>query len=102
MTNSADLMTKKKILDVIQRMPEDGTIDDAIQRLELLKAVAQGMKDCEEGRVHDHDEVFAELLNENARNSSTLERSSKLGSKRNPATDRKGSTKRSRQVRSKA
>ena len=36
MTTSHDLTTKKKIVDVIQRMPEDATIDDAINRLRLL------------------------------------------------------------------
>ena len=41
MTTSHDLTTKKKIVDVIQRMPEDATIDDAINRLRLLKAVAE-------------------------------------------------------------
>ena len=62
MTTSHDLTTKKKIVDVIQRMPEDATIDDAINRLRLLKAVAEGLQDVEEGRVHDHDQVFSELL----------------------------------------
>ncbi len=62
MTTSHDLTTKKKIVDVIQRMPEDATIDDAIYRLQLLKAVAEGLRDVEEGRVHDHDQVFNELL----------------------------------------
>ena len=62
MTTSHDLTTKKKIVDVIQRMPEDATIDDAIYRLHLLKAVAEGFRDVEEGRVHDHDPVFNELL----------------------------------------
>jgi predicted transcriptional regulator len=62
MTTSHDLTTKKKIVDVTQRMPEDATIDDAINRLRLLKAVAEGLQDVEQGRVHDHDQVFSELL----------------------------------------
>jgi predicted transcriptional regulator len=61
---SRELRTKAKMLDVIQRMPEDGTIDDAIYRLGVLKAVAEGLEDAEQGRGRDHDEVFDELLND--------------------------------------
>jgi predicted transcriptional regulator len=61
MATSSEFRSKQKILDVIQRMPEDGTIDDAIYRLNLLKAVAEGLEDAEQGRVYDHDEVFDEL-----------------------------------------
>jgi hypothetical protein len=46
MVTSRELRTKAKILDVIQRMPEDGTIDDAIYRLGVLKAVAEGLEDA--------------------------------------------------------
>jgi predicted transcriptional regulator len=64
MTTSRQLTTKQKMVDVIQRMPEDATIDDAIARLNLLKAVAEGLRDVEEGRVYDHEKVFDELLND--------------------------------------
>jgi len=43
-------------------MPENSTIDDAIYRLGVLKAVSAGLKDAEEGRVFDHEELFDELL----------------------------------------
>ena len=66
MVTSRELRTKAKMLDVIQRMPEDGTIDDAIYRLGVLKAVAEGIEAAEEGRFYDHDEVFDELLNDDA------------------------------------
>ena len=58
MATSHEFRSKQKILDVIQRMPEDGTIEDAIYRLNLLKAVAEGLEDAEKGREYDHDEVF--------------------------------------------
>jgi hypothetical protein len=44
MTTSHDLTTKKKIVDAIQRMPEDATIDNAINRLRLLKRLPKGFK----------------------------------------------------------
>ena len=95
MTTSHDLTTKKKIVDVIQRMPEDATIDDAINRLRLLKAVAEGLQDVEQGRIHEHDDVFNELLNDNAQNSNQVERSSKIRTARTKGTDRNRSTKNS-------
>ncbi len=95
MTASHDLTTKEKIVDVVQRMPKDATIDDAIYRLNLLKAVAEGIRDVEEGRVHDHDQVFSELLKDHAQNSNRVGRSGKIGSARTKETDRKRSTKRS-------
>jgi predicted transcriptional regulator len=62
MVTSRELTTKAKMVDVIQRMPETATIEDAIYRLNVLKAVAEGLQDIEEGRIYDHDEVFDELL----------------------------------------
>jgi predicted transcriptional regulator len=98
MTTSHELMSKKKIVDVIQRMPETATIDDAIERLTLLRAVAEGLSDAEEGRVHDHESVFDELLNDDAQIQSGLERPSKMGSSRVKAAHRKDSAKRRTRV----
>jgi predicted transcriptional regulator len=86
MTASRQLTTKQKMVDVIQRMPDDATIDDAIDRLNLLKAVALGLRDVEEGRVHDHEEVFDELLNDGT---NQVERPGKVRSPRTQAANRK-------------
>ena len=102
MTASRDLITKRKILDVIQRMPENGTIDDAMQRLSLLKAVAQGLKDVEAGRVQDHDQVFDELLGDDAQDSDGVERSGKIRSARTQAANSKGLAKKGARLRPKA
>lgn len=106
MTTSRELTTKTKILDVIQRMPEDGTIDDAIYRLGVLKAVAEGLEDAEHGRGRDADEVFDELLNDDAGNTNGLDgrRSTdtgRTGSARVKAAHRGGQAKRRARVRSK-
>src|SRR5712692_7934562 len=87
MTTSHDLTTKKKIVDVIQRMPEDATIDDAIYRLNLLKAVAEGLRDVEAGRVYDHDELFDEIDAKN--NTISVERAGGMGRARINETHRK-------------
>jgi hypothetical protein len=57
MTAAAELLSKRKIVEVIERMRENATIDDAIDRLQLLKAVAAGLQDVEDGLVHEHDDL---------------------------------------------
>jgi hypothetical protein len=99
MTTSRELLTKEKILDVIQRMPDDATVDDAISRLKLLKGVAKGLRDVEEGRIYDDDDVFDELLNDHAQHSNRVERAGKNGSPKAKASDRKDRAKGRRRVR---
>jgi hypothetical protein len=86
---------------VIQRMPEDGTIDDAIYRLGLLKAVAEGIEDAEQGRGRDHDEVFDELLKDEQEYPTKVDARSRTGSTRAKKPDRGGHAKSRRRVRSK-
>ena len=95
-------MTKQKIVDVIQRMPEDGTIDDAIDRLTLLKAVAEGLKEAEEGELYDHDDVFNELLNDDAQIPNQVQQGGKNGPARAKKAHRKNSSQRRSRVRGKA
>jgi predicted transcriptional regulator len=87
MATSRELTTKRKMLDVIQRMPKDATIDDAIERLSLLKAVAAGLREIEEGKVYDHDEVFDELLSDDP---NQVERPGKIRPPGTQAANRKG------------
>jgi predicted transcriptional regulator len=89
MITSRELLSRAKIIEAIQRLPEDATIDDAIYRLEFLKAVAAGLKDTEEGRLIDDDEIWAELLNDDAQNSNHLERRGKARSAPAKGTHRK-------------
>jgi predicted transcriptional regulator len=89
MVTSRELRSKAKMLDVIQRMPEDATIDDAIYRLGLLKAVAEGIESAEKGRLFDHDQVFDELLNDHAEHPNSVDGAGKKGSARTKGTDRR-------------
>jgi hypothetical protein len=101
MTTSRELRTKQKMLDVIERMPDDGTIDDAIYRLNLLKAVAEGLEAAEQGRVYDHEEVFDELLRDDAKNATGLDGAGKRRPARAAATHRSERAKKSPNVRRK-
>jgi predicted transcriptional regulator len=48
---------KEKALAWIQSMPDDCTIEDICEQLQMRDLVEQGMKDADEGRVFSHDEV---------------------------------------------
>ncbi len=58
------MTTREKILAVIQSLPEDVSIDHAIDRLYLLWKVEQGIQQADHGDVVDHDEFMNELLSE--------------------------------------
>jgi len=55
------MTNKQRILQMVQRWPEDISFDEALYRVYVLKKIDAGLKDVEAGRVFDHDEVFDEL-----------------------------------------
>lgn len=48
---------KEKAIALIQSMPDDYTMEDICEQLQLRYLVEQGMKDADEGRVFSHDDV---------------------------------------------
>ena len=67
------MTTKEKILRVMNKLPENATIDEAIYRLEFLKSIEQGLEEAEQGLGIDHDVVFAQLLKDDAENKTDLD-----------------------------
>lgn len=53
--------TKAKIVRAVEELPEDATIEDAIERLVLLHKIEVGLKQAEEGKTVPLDEVEARL-----------------------------------------
>ena len=53
---------KQKILEAVELLPPDATIEDAIERLYFLAKVERGLADAEARRLILHDEVKARLL----------------------------------------
>ncbi len=49
--------TKEKILRAVEELPEDATIEDAIERLVFLHKVEVGLKQAQEGKTVPLDEV---------------------------------------------
>ena len=53
---------KRKALAVIESLPADATIEDAIERLVLLAKVDRGLTEVGNGKAIDHAEVKRRLL----------------------------------------
>ncbi len=56
--------TKKKILKVVEQLPDDATIEDAIERLYFLAKVEKGLEEADAGLTVPHDEAKKRLVGE--------------------------------------
>ena len=52
---------KQQILDALRDLPEDATVDDAIERLVFLAKVREGLAQLDAGQSLDHDAVKKRL-----------------------------------------
>lgn len=48
---------KKRVLEAIEQLPADATIEDAMERLYFLAQVERGLADAEAGRLIEHEEA---------------------------------------------
>ena len=48
---------KERILESLAALPENATIEDAMERLYFLAKIERGQADADAGRVIPHDEV---------------------------------------------
>jgi predicted transcriptional regulator len=55
------MTNKQKILEVIEHLPDDTSIDQAIDALFLLHGVELGVRQADEGHVIPHEEVLRRL-----------------------------------------
>ena len=52
---------KQKIIEVIERLPDEVSIDEAIERLYLLSKIERGLAQIEAGQVVSHEEIKNEF-----------------------------------------
>jgi predicted transcriptional regulator len=57
-----DSTAKQKVLEAIERLPADATVEDAIERLVLLAKIEQGLGQLDAGQGVEHSEVKRRLL----------------------------------------
>jgi predicted transcriptional regulator len=57
----AQPQTKKLVRDLLDRLPDDCSIEEVQYHLYVLDAVQRGLDDADAGRVIPHEQVKAEL-----------------------------------------
>lgn len=53
--------TKRDIIEMLERMPDDVSLEDIMYALYVRQKVDRGLKDAAEGRLIPHDEVMRKL-----------------------------------------
>lgn len=55
----SDATVKQLALRALEQLPDDATLEDAMERLYLLERIEQGRADVRAGRVVTHEDVVA-------------------------------------------
>lgn len=55
-------ITKDRIRKAVEELPDDVTLDEAIEKLCFLAKVERGLRQADEGETVSHDEVKERLL----------------------------------------
>ncbi len=58
---------KKRILEVVEQLPDDATIEDAIERLYFLAKIEKGIREADAGLTVPHDEAKKRLSEDSRR-----------------------------------
>jgi len=53
---------KQRAIEALNTLPEDATIDDAIERLCLMAKIEEGLRQSDAGQLADHEEVKKRFL----------------------------------------
>ena len=53
---------KQKVLEAIEKLPADATLEDAIERLVFLAKIERGLTELDAGKGVDHAEAKRRLL----------------------------------------
>lgn len=59
--DGAFMTAKETVRALLDRLPDDCSLDDVLYHLYVVQAVGEGLADTEAGRVIPHDQVAAEL-----------------------------------------
>ena len=56
-----NVTTKERVQDVLDRLPDDCTLDDVLYHLYVVQAIDRGLEDVAAGRTLSHEQVAEEL-----------------------------------------
>ena len=60
-SRASDMTTKQQILEMIERLPDDISGDDAIEAIRLFESVRIGLEQVAAGEVVPHEDVIREF-----------------------------------------
>ena len=55
------MKTKDTVRDLLDRLPDDCSIDDVLYHLYVIQSIERGLADAEDGRTVSHEQVAADL-----------------------------------------
>ena len=55
------MTTKETVRALLDRLPDDCSLDDVLYHLYVVQAIGRGLADSEAGRVIPHEQVVADL-----------------------------------------
>ena len=58
----SDNAAKQKVLEAMEKLPADATVEDAIERLVVLAKTEQGLAQLDAGQEVEHSEANRRLL----------------------------------------
>jgi predicted transcriptional regulator len=53
----SDASAKQRVVEAVQQLPEDATVEEAMERLYFLAKVERGLEDAKAGRSISHEEI---------------------------------------------
>lgn len=53
---------KDRVMDAVRQLPDDATVEEAMEHLYLLAKIDRGLKEEEQGAVVSHEEVRERFL----------------------------------------
>lgn len=57
----SDVKVKETVRDLLDRLPDDCSLDDVLYHLYVLQKIERGLIDVEEGRTIPHEKVAEEM-----------------------------------------
>ena len=61
MLRTDEVTAKETVMQVLNRLPDDCSIDDVLYHLYVVQAIERGANDAESGRTIPHEQVVREL-----------------------------------------
>ncbi len=58
----AEPKVKERVLDAVRELPDDATVEDAMERLYFLAKVEKGLDEAKAGKTVSHEEAKRRIL----------------------------------------